>query len=364
MRIALLSPYVWPEVRRGGERYLDDLAWYLRGAGHTVDVITGTALRPGVTRVDGGDDVRLKNIRGLSRGGVHVTAVETFAARVLPTLARRRYDIVHSLAPAAALTARLCRQRTAFTFLGHPTPAWLAEHPTKRRVARAVVRTCDAMSALSPAVADDIENAFGRRPAVIAPGVRTANFAPAPRTAEPTILFASAMRPEKGLDVLLRAFVTVAAVDAGVRLVLCGPGDATWAFDAVGAAIDPCRDRIDVLPAGAPEDLPARYARAHVTVLPSRNEAFGLALAESLASGTPVVGCTGGGAEEIVTPGVGAIVAHGDAPALAHAIQRVLALAAEPSTVAACLERAALWDWKASIGPQHEAMYKGVIGHG
>ena len=43
VRIALLSPYVWPEVRRGGERYLDDLAWYFRGAGHDVDVITGTA---------------------------------------------------------------------------------------------------------------------------------------------------------------------------------------------------------------------------------------------------------------------------------------------------------------------------------
>jgi len=42
MRIALVHPHSWPEVRRGGERYLDDLAWYLHGAGHEVHVLTGT----------------------------------------------------------------------------------------------------------------------------------------------------------------------------------------------------------------------------------------------------------------------------------------------------------------------------------
>jgi phosphatidylinositol alpha-mannosyltransferase len=363
VKIALLSPWSWPEVRRGGERYLDDLAWYLRGAGHDVDVITGTAQQPGVSEVAGGTDVRLDHIRGLSRGRIHVTAVETFAARVLPTLVRRRYDVVHSLAPTAALSAKLAGQRTAFTFLGHPTPAWLAQHPTRRRVAHAVARTANAISALSPLVADDIARAFGKRPTVIPPGVRTANFAPAPRSDVPSVLFASAMRPEKGLDVLLRAFATLAAQDQDVRLVLCGPGDSAWAFDATGDAITAYRDRIDVLPPGAPEDLPARYARAHVTVLPSRNEAFGLALAESLASGTPVVGCSGGGAEEIVAPGVGEIVPHGDADALAVALAQVLDLAADAATVERCLARAMQWDWQASVGPAHEAMYKGVRNH-
>ena len=362
MKVALLSPYVWPEVRRGGERYLDDLTWYLRGAGHDVDVITGTARQPGVTHVDGGDDVRLKHLRGVAGRRVRFSAVETFGARVVPSLLRRRYDIVHSLAPTAAVTARLCGQRSVFTFLGHPTPQLLVAHPTKRRVLQAVVRTAGGLSALSPNVADDIERGLGRRPTVIAPGVRTSTFGPAPRTTEPTILFASAMRPEKGVDVLLRAFVTVARENGDARLVLCGPGDAAWAFAEAGASVDAVRDRVDVLPAGSPEDLPALYARSHVTVLPSRNEAFGLVLAESLASGTPVVGCAGGGAEEIVVPDVGAIVAHGDPDALAAAILRVLPMAQDVATAPRCVARAQTWDWQTSIGPQHEALYRQVHG--
>src|SRR5262249_14120014 len=42
LRVALVPPYSWPEVRRGGELYLADLAWYLHGAGHHVDVVTGS----------------------------------------------------------------------------------------------------------------------------------------------------------------------------------------------------------------------------------------------------------------------------------------------------------------------------------
>ena len=364
MRVALLSPYVWPEVRRGGERYLDDLAWYLRGAGHDVDVITGTARQPGVTRTEHGDDVRLKQLRGLWRGRVQVTAVETFGARVLPTLLRRRYDIVHSLVPTATLAARAARQRNVFTLLGYPTPELLASHPVKARALRAVLRSTGAVTALSESVANDVARTLGRRPVVIPPGVRTGAYSPATRATPPTILFASAMRPEKGVDVLLRAFGALASQRAGVRLVLCGPGDPAWAFDAAPDALGSFRDRIDGVGAGAPEELPARYAAASVTVLPSRNEAFGLVLAESLASGTPVVGCIGGGADDIVTSEVGRIVAHGDSDALTRALGEVLDLAADPATATRCVARAANWDWHQTVGPLHEALYRDVIASG
>ncbi len=360
MRVALLSPYVWPEVRRGGERYLDDLAWYLRGAGHDVDVIPGPARAPGVTHTDHGDDVRLAHLRGVARGRVQVTSVETFGLRVVPTLVRHRYDVVHSLNPNAALAARAVGQRVVFTLLGYPTPELLASKPVKARVLRAVMRTAGAVTALSESVAADVEATLGRRPVVIAPGVRTNAFAPSGRTAVPTILFASAMRPEKGVDVLLRAFGAIASRRSDVRLVLCGPGDPEWAFTSAGDAVAPYRDRVDVVGAGSPDELPARYAASHVTVLPSRNEAFGLVLAESLASGTPVVGCRGGGADDIVTDEVGRIVNHGDADALAAAIGDALSLAADPETAPRCVRRAMTWDWQQAIGPQHEALYRDV----
>jgi glycosyltransferase involved in cell wall biosynthesis len=231
----------------------------------------------------------------------------------------------------------------------------------KRRVLAAAIRMSGGLSALSSSVADDVEAEFGRRPTIIAPGVRTSSFAPAPRSPVPTILFASAMRREKGVDVLLQAFAALAAARPDVRLVLCGPGDPAWAFEAAGDALTPYRDRVDVVGAGSPEDLPARYASAHVTVLPSRNEAFGLVLAESLASGTPVVGCSGGGADDIVVDGIGLMVEHGDAVALADAVGAALDLAQQPETAARCVARAKTWDWQGAIGPQHEALYEAVL---
>ncbi len=362
MKVALVHPFAWPDVRRGGERYLDDLQWYLRGQGHDVDVITGTAGRGGVVDVVHGANRRLRQLPDVVvwRAGVKLRAPDTFGARVLPTLMRHRYDVVHALMPTSALAARLARQPVVFTLLGHPSEELLEGHATKKRMLTEAIARAGAVTALSPQVARDVHAAFGRTPTVLAPGVRSDRYAPRPRHATPTILFASALAPVKGLDVLLAAFAIVAASHPTVRLMLSGPGDAGWAFERVGAAIDPYRDRIDNVGAGDPEDLPRKYAEAHVTVLPSRNEAFGLALAESLASGTPVVGCAGGGADEIVTNEVGRIVAYGDAPALAAALTDVLAMAGEPDIADRCVARAHTWDWVQSIGPQHEAIYREV----
>src|SRR4051812_17280846 len=113
MRIALVHPFSWPEVRRGGERYLDDLAGYLAAAGHDVDVVTGSD-GAGTTRGNPAFvrrrhlDVSLLRRRGLG-------SAETFALVALPQLLRRRYDVVHALMPTAALAARLARQRTVYT---------------------------------------------------------------------------------------------------------------------------------------------------------------------------------------------------------------------------------------------------------
>lgn len=349
-------------MRRGGERYLDDLAWYLRAQGHSVDVIAGTAQSSSSASVGGGNEVRLHHLPNLvsHRLKVKLREPETFGARAWPQLVRNRYDVVHALVPSAALAARAAGQRVAFTLLGHPTDELMAMFPAKRRALRLTMRTAQAVTALSSRVADDVERQTGRRPDVIAPGVRTHEFGAHPRSSAPTVFFASAMRPEKGIDVLLRAFALLARRNESVRLVLSGPGDAAWAFDAVGADLDHCRDRIDDLGPGDPADLPRKYATAHVTVLPSRNEAFGLALAESLASGTPVVGCRGGGADDIVTDDIGRIVTHGDPVALASAIEECLGLAQHPAIAQRCIDRSQLWDWRASIGPQHEALYQRI----
>jgi glycosyltransferase involved in cell wall biosynthesis len=98
-----------------------------------------------------------------------------------------------------------------------------------------------------------------------------------------------------------------------------------------------------------------------VTVLPSLNEAFGLALVESLASGTPVVCAEHGGMPEIVDrDDIGRTFPYGDVVALAKAIEEVVELAADPSTPERCRAHAANWGWDERVGAMHEELYERV----
>src|SRR5579884_1669213 len=123
LSVALVHPFCWPEVRRGGERYVDELAGWLRSQGNQVDILTGTHDDSGVdVRADGAVVRRRRHWQRFRLARFGVTEVESFGAAVWPTLLRRRYDVVHAMTPTAALAARAAGQRTIYTVLGHPLP--------------------------------------------------------------------------------------------------------------------------------------------------------------------------------------------------------------------------------------------------
>ena len=365
LRIALVHPYSWPEVRRGGERYLSDLAWYLRGRGHEVDVITGGDASSS-EHLPGGRVRRLRHrgAGGLARYGI--TTADTFGVRALGVLVRRRYDVVHALTPTAALAARAARQPTVYTVLGHPTPALLAETPpATRRLMSQAVRRATATTALTVSAAAGVAATFGRDPHVLPPGIRLDEFPPGlePRLGPPRILFpAFAGDPNKGLVILLRAFARIRDEFDDARLLLGGPGDPAPALAELGPDRDRVAAAIDDLGVGALDDVPARYRAATVTTVPSRFEAFGLVLVESLACGTPAVcSSTDSGMPEIVDrPEVGRAVPFGDPAALAAALAETIRLARDPLTPRRCRTHAERWDWAASVGPRHEELYGSV----
>jgi glycosyltransferase involved in cell wall biosynthesis len=117
---------------------------------------------------------------------------------------------------------------------------------------------------------------------------------------------------------------------------------------------------IDVLGPGSPKEVPGRYRAATVTVLPAEHEAFGLALIESMASGTPAACTPTGGMPELVDATVGCVASASTAAALSDALRRAVDLAAEPTTPARCVERAARWDWEEAVGPAHEEVYEAL----
>ena len=127
-----------------------------------------------------------------------------------------------------------------------------------------------------------------------------------------TFLFAGAASRLKGTDVLLEAFALTRKAEPAVRLLIIGPpGDAT-------SLLSPLPSGVSVLGSLPQAELAARFRSADCLVLPSRNESFGMVVAESLASGLPALVSDRVGAKELVVEGRnGWVVRAGDAGALA-----------------------------------------------
>ena len=127
-------------------------------------------------------------------------------------------------------------------------------------------------------------------------------------------LYVGRLDPEKGLDVLLRAFAGVPG-----ELVLVGSGTAEAELRASAG------ERVRFTGALPRDEVTAWYRRADVFVLPSRSEPWGMVLNEAAAAGLPLVATEGvGAARELVEDGVnGFRVPVGDERALAAALRRL-----------------------------------------
>jgi glycosyltransferase involved in cell wall biosynthesis len=136
------------------------------------------------------------------------------------------------------------------------------------------------------------------------------------------------LSPEKGHDVLLRAFARLPrTLDA--RLVIAGDGPGRSGLEALAQslAIAP-RVRF----AGFVPDPGSLLARAALFVSASRFEGLGNAMVEALAWGVPVVSTDAPyGPREILAGGaLGRLVPVGDAAALADAIEASLQQSHDP----------------------------------
>ena len=109
-------------------------------------------------------------------------------------------------------------------------------------------------------------------------------------TGKRILLFLSRIQEKKGCDLLIHAFAKVASRDPTLRLVLAGPDQTGWATELRALAEKlGIADRI-VWTGMVAGDLKWGMLRlAEAFVLPSHQENFGIAVAEALACGTPVL---------------------------------------------------------------------------
>jgi glycosyltransferase involved in cell wall biosynthesis len=161
--------------------------------------------------------------------------------------------------------------------------------------------------------------------AIIPPGIdRLYREAEPSDLARPTILFLGTWTPRKGIRDLAAAFPTVLAALPEARLVVAGahlPRELVlhdfpeWV-----------RPAIDVAPPATEAGLLALMQQCSVTALPSQYEGFGMAFAEAMALGLPVVGTPTGGMADAIQTGVNGVLVPRRAPAiLADALTRLTA---------------------------------------
>jgi phosphatidyl-myo-inositol alpha-mannosyltransferase len=355
VKVAITHPYSWPEVRRGAERIIVETARALAGRGHDVTIYTAGAAAETSHR----DGYRIVKFR--RRMSDPVRHERWFGLRLLPALARGRYDVVHSFMPpdtvAAIRTRRLGGHRTLYDEMGIPVKQWWPGNPHHRARLR-IVRDVDVYACMSQHAVDALERTCGRNGVIVPGGVRLDDFAPAnAREAVPTILFSGIIdEPRKGVADLLAALPGVVEHEPDVQLWLSGPGDGGTLL----AAADPiARAHTTVLPVGDPDAQGERYGRAWVTVLPSVLDSFGLVVIESLACGTPVVVSNHSALPEHVTEETGVLFEPHDAASLASALLRGMALARAGETAQRCRAFASRYDWDSAIAPLLESLYAG-----
>ncbi len=130
------------------------------------------------------------------------------------------------------------------------------------------------------------------------------------------LMHISNFRPVKRVRDIVRVF---AQVNAAVPSILLMVGDGPDRVDAEAEARE-LGVAESVLFLGKIDAIAPLLAGAHLFLLTSDKESFGLSALEALASGVPVIGADAGGLPEVVTRGVtGHLCAVGDVDAMARA---------------------------------------------
>jgi glycosyltransferase involved in cell wall biosynthesis len=202
------------------------------------------------------------------------------------------------------------------------------EIKTMRDSERAALSCARHVITTSPATARILAAEFGvpsARLTVVEPG--TDRVALPVRASGPTVslLSVGSLVPRKGYDVLVAALAALTELPWQLLIV----GDRARDPETARALdIEIVRlglaDRIHFTGAVAPESLTEYYAAADLFVLPSRFEGYGMAFAEAIAHGLPVVGTTAGAIPGTVPAGAGLLVPPDDADALATVLRRLI----------------------------------------
>ena len=134
------------------------------------------------------------------------------------------------------------------------------------------------------------------------------------------LVFLGNIIPRKGLHTLLAALSRLPAQSVSLEVVGCMTSNAGYASQ-IRKHVDGLAQNVSIKFHGYLDDENLRkiLEQAHLLVVPSSYEGFGIVYSEGMAFGLPAIGTTGGGASEVIRNGEnGYLIQTGDVAELAE----------------------------------------------
>lgn len=344
MRICLMYDCLYPYTVGGAERWFRNLAERLAAEGHEVTYLTLRQWEHG-EQLD--VDPRVEVVAVGPRMGLYadggrrrIVPPLVFGAGVLWHLLRhgRRYEVVHTCAFPyfSLLAAALARPLGGYGLVVDWHEVWSRDYwrsylgrvggAIGYRVQRACARIPQRAFCFSRLHSSRLREEGLRGELTVLEGEYAGSLEPpVPRPAEPAVVFAGRLIPEKRAPLAVAAFALAATRVQGLRGEFYGDGPEREALRR--AIVEHGVQEI----ATAPGFVDARaideaLRRAACMLSTSCREGYGMVVIEAAAHGTPVVVVQGpdNAAVELVQEGVnGTIAASDDPQTIAEAIVRV-----------------------------------------
>ncbi len=344
MRICVIYDCLFPFTVGGAERWYRNLAERLAADGHEVTYLTLRQWDRGAApQVDG-------PVRVVAVGPQMALYTEGGRRRILPPLVfglgvlwhllhhGRRYEVAHTCAfpyfslLAAAALRPFCRYELVVNWFEVWSRSYWHDYlgGLQGRIGALVQRACAAVPqrafCFSALHAARLRAEGLRGEITVLRGLYAGSLQPAPaRAADPLVLFAGRLIPEKRVTLGVAAVALAARRIEGLRGVFYGDGPERGELRAAIAAHG--AETIVAAPGFADAELvEADMRRALCMLLPSRREGYGMVVVEASAHASPSIVVAGedNAATELVADGVnGVVVPSAEPEAIADAIVRV-----------------------------------------
>lgn len=333
VRICMVYDCLFPWTVGGAERWTRNVAEALAADGHEVTYLTRRQWQPG-------DEPRLPGVTVIPvapaedlygpDGNRRIAQAVRFGRGVLGHLMRHRgaYDVVHvSAAPYfGVLAAGAARRLGGYRLAVDWHEVWSAEYwseylgRAQGQVARAIQRACVRLPhqayCFSRLHAQRLrEEGLRGEPIVLRGEWYGSTARPSPRPAEPLVVFAGRLIPEKNAPAVVAAVMAARERIPTLRAIVFGDGPE---LGKVRAAIR-AHGAGEIVEAPGfvdSETVEDALARATCLLLPSTREGYGMIVVEAAAAGVPtvLVRAADNAATEHIVEGVNGFVAADFSP--------------------------------------------------